>query len=284
MKHIFGILALAIGLSGCNKEFIQIFETDASNSTRVNDFFVFENDTVRITYNFWFTKGVMSFQVFNKLDKPIYINWKNSSFIHNGNKLNYWVDEEFTDMAAYYGGYFYKGPLLPFGMAVNEGVSVSRSTKSKPEKVTFIPPKSNYHRNQFILYPIAAFDLGKTPQQLTGPRLDNPKKETTVYQVDFPTASSPLIFRNYLALSFSESSEDFKFVDNPFSLKSVKEMDIRHFRGKKMGKDENGNDLFPKPLKKPTSFYIKIDGDKSVEYKKGLEPRKQVPETGYPGM
>jgi hypothetical protein len=151
-RYLF-LLSFLLTASGCGKEFIQIFETDASNSKRVNDFFVFENDTVQITYNFWFTKGIMSFQVFNKLDKPIYVNWRNSSFIHNGNKLNYWVDEEFTDMAAYYGGYFYRGPLLPFGMSVNEGVAVSSSKKTKPEKVTFIPPKSNYHRNQFVLYP-----------------------------------------------------------------------------------------------------------------------------------
>lgn len=268
MNRFISILTLTAILSGCNIEFIQIFETEANNSKRVDDFFVFENDTVQITYNFWFTKGVMSFQIFNKLDKPIYVNWRNSSFIHNGNKMNYWVDEEFTDMSAHYGGYFYKGPLLPFGLSVNEGVAVSSSKKTKPEKVTFIPPKSNYHRNQFLLYQISAFDLGKFPSTSVEPRLDNPKKETKVYQAAFAPETSPLIFRNYLAISFSESSEEFVFVDNAFSLQSVKEMDIRHFRGKKTGTDDNGNDLHPKPLKKPTSFYIKIDGDKSVEYRK----------------
>jgi len=266
-RYLF-LLSFLLTASGCGKEFIQIFETDASNSKRVNDFFVFENDTVQITYNFWFTKGIMSFQVFNKLDKPIYVNWRNSSFIHNGNKLNYWVDEEFTDMAAYYGGYFYRGPLLPFGMSVNEGVAVSSSKKTKPEKVTFIPPKSNYHRNQFVLYPIEAFDLGKSPSIIVEPRLDSPESETKVYNAAFDPQTSPLVFRNYLAIAFSESSEDFVFVDNGFSLKSVKEMDIRHFRGKRRGTDGDGNAMYPKPLKKPTSFYIKIDGEKSVEYKK----------------
>jgi hypothetical protein len=268
MKSLILLLLSALILSGCNIEYIQIFETAASNSTKQNDFFVFENDTVQITYNFWYAKGMMSFRIFNKLDKPIYVNWRNSSFIHNGNKLNYWVDEEHTNLAAYYGGYYYNGPLLPFGMAVNEGISVSTSTKTKPEKITFIPPKSNYHRNQFILYPITAFDLGKTPQKLKGPRLDNPKKETTVYQVDFKPSDSPLVFRNYLAISFSESSEDFRFVDNGFSLSTVKEMDIKHFRGKKTGTDDDGNDLYPKPLKNPSSFYIKIGSDQYVEGEK----------------
>lgn len=267
VKQYLIFLSFLLIESGCNKEYIQIFETNASDSKRVDDFYVFENDTVQITYNFWFAKGIMSFRIFNKLDKPIYVNWRNSSFIHNGNKMNYWVDEEFTNMAAYYGGYFYKGSLLPFGLSVNEGVAASTSQKTKPEKITFIPPKSNYHRNQFLLYPISAFDLGKSPSATVEPRLDKPKKETTVYQVDFTPESSPLHFRNYLAISFSENSEEFVFVDNAFSLQSVKEMDIRHFRGKKTGSDNEGNPIYPKPLKKPTSFYIKIDGDKSVEYK-----------------
>ncbi len=269
MRHLISILSLALLLSGCNKEFIQIFETDANNSKQEDDFFVFENDTVQITYNFWYAKGMMSFRIFNKLDKPIYVNWRNSSFIHNGNKLNYWVDEEITDMATVYGGYYYRGPLLPFGLSVNEGVAVSSSKKSKPEKATFIPPKSNYHRNQFVIYPIEAFDLGKSPSVAVEPRLDDPKQETRVYHAVFDPQTSPLTFRNYLAISFSESSEDFVFVDNAFFLKSVKEMDIRHFRGKKTGTDEEGNVLYPKPLKKPTRFYIKIDGDKSVDYKLG---------------
>jgi hypothetical protein len=98
--------------------------------------------------------------------------------------------------------------------------------------------------------------------------LDSPDNETKVYNAAFDPQTSPLVFRNYLAISFSESSEDFVFVDNGFSLKSVKEMDIRHFRGKRTGTDGDGNAMYPKPLKKPTSFYIKIDGEKSVEYKK----------------
>lgn len=171
-------------------------------------------------------------------------------------------------MTAYYGGYFYRGPLLPFGMSVNEGVAVSSSKKTKPEKVTFIPPKSNYHRNQFVLYPIEAFDLGNSPSIIVEPRLDNPKKETKVYQVVFAPESSPLHFRNYLSISFSESSEDFVFVDNAFSLKSVKEMDIRHFRGKRTGTDEEGNDIYPKPLKNPTSFYLKKNGERYYEGEK----------------
>jgi len=261
------LLTFILFLGSCGKEFIQVFETGALNSKLSDGNFVFENDTVRITYDFWHSKGIMSFTVFNKLDKPIYVNWKSSSFIHNDNKLNYWADIEYTELAAYYGGYFYKGPPLQFGVSVNEGVAVSSSKKSKPERVTFIPPKSNYHRHQFILLPIEAFDMGSSPITTIETRLDNPKKQTSVYSAEYSTQQAPLRFRNYLAMTFSESSEDYFFVDNAFYLKTVKELELRHFRGKKTGTDEEGNAIYPKPLKKPTSFYIKIDGDKCVEYK-----------------
>ena len=98
-KIIFIILIL---LTGCTKSFIQIFDTSTRNCKSQNGFFVFENDTLKITYSFWASKGVMSFAVYNKLNKPIYVDWKNSSFIQNDNKMDYWVDETQSNIISYY--------------------------------------------------------------------------------------------------------------------------------------------------------------------------------------
>lgn len=265
-KLLFWILTIVF-LSSCSKSFIQIFDTSALNAKSADGFWVFETDTIKITYVFWASKGVMAFSVYNKLDKPIYIDWKNCSFIYNTNKLNYWVDEQQSALESYYGGYFYNGPLIKPGYTINEGVQATTSTTVKPERITFIPPKSFYYRSRFYLMPVNYFKFDKKSMTKTSvERNDMPKKKTTVYEQNFDYLSSPLKFRNYLAFAFTENATDFFFIDNEFYLSTVREMEYRHYLGGTF-KDNQGKSVYSRPFKKKTSFYIKIDPANSMEYK-----------------
>ena len=266
MKKLLNITLIAFLLSSCSKEYIQIFDTATTNTKPTDGFYVFETDSIKVTYEFWTTKGVMSFSVYNKLDKPIYIDWKNCSFISNSNKLNYWVDEQQSTLVSYYGGYFYNGPLIKPGYAINQGIQTSASTIVKPERITFIPPKSFYYRSQFYLLPVNYFKLdAKTAAKTTVPRNDNPNKKTSVYEQNFDYSTSPLKFRNYLAFSFSENSTNFFFIDNEFYLTDVKEMNYKHYLGT-TNTDKEGNIFYSRPFKKKSSFFIKIDKVNSIEY------------------
>jgi hypothetical protein len=51
-----------------------------------------ENDTVAIRFDFWYPNGILMMLIENKIDKPIYIDWKKSSLILNDIKLNFWED------------------------------------------------------------------------------------------------------------------------------------------------------------------------------------------------
>ena len=137
------LFILSIAIIGCSPQYMQVFEINSNKAKLSKDFFVYENDTIKISYSFWANHGLMAFSIYNKLDKPIYIDWKNSSFIYNSNKLNYWIDEQKTDYSSYYLGYYYKGNLLPQGIILNEGIQNTTSVSIKPERITFIPPKSN---------------------------------------------------------------------------------------------------------------------------------------------
>jgi hypothetical protein len=266
MKKLFYLILTLALFSSCSKEFIQIFDTATTNTNSADGFWVLETDSIKVTYDFWTTKGVMSFSVYNKLDKPIYIDWKNCSFIYNSNKLNYWADEQKSTLASYYGGYYYSGPLIKPGVTITEGVQASASVTVKSERITFIPPKSFYYRSQFYLMPVEYYKMdAKTATKTIVPRNDKPNKKTTVYEKNFDYTTTPLKFRNYLAFSFTENSTDFFFVDNEFYLTSVKEMDYRHCRGTTIT-DKKGNIDYSKPFKKKTSFYIKIDPSNSIDY------------------
>ena len=270
MKKTPLIFCLFIFLTSCTTGFIQVFNTAAVNLQTKDKFFVFENDTLKVTYSFWTNKGVMSFSVYNKLEKPIYIDWKNSSFIYNDNKLNYWIDEQQTKMERYYGGYFYNGPLITPGFTINEGIQRTASTTLKPERITFIPPKSKYDRFQFFLMPVDFYPINVHANKSIVPRNDNPKRNSSVYNEDFSFNNSPLKFRNYLAVSFSENSQQYFFIDNKFYLTSVKEMEYKHFTGKLINDADEFigiNPIYEFPFQDATSFYIKIDNRKSIEWR-----------------
>jgi hypothetical protein len=251
---------------GCNKSYIQVFDTKSSNVKIENEFYVYETDTLKITYSFWAEKGIMSFAIFNKLDIPIYIDWKKSSYIDNSKKLNYWIDEEHIKSASYYGSYFYKGAILKPVYTVNEGIGATTTIRIKMERLTFMPPKSNYYRSQFYLLPLTYYKLNKKTEYKYFNRNDNPKKNTKVYEANYSKNDSPLVFRNFIAFSLTEDFKEEFYIDNEFYISNIKEMDHRHFKYKV--KDINGKYVYIKPFKKNTSFYLNIHEYQNIENRK----------------
>ncbi|TAL57519.1 MAG: hypothetical protein EPN85_13935 [Bacteroidetes bacterium] len=259
MKKITVAVVLFALLTGCTKQFIQIYDTGSTNTQSKDNHFVFENDTLKITYSFWASKGLMSFNIYNKLSKPIYLDWKNSSFIYNDHKLNYWLEEDQANVSEKSNGHSFNGPLNKLRTTMNEGIPNYSSSLVTHEQVTFIPPKSNYDRSQFYLLPVSQCELGLDCQSSVVPRNDKPKRNTTVYGYDFSYSNSPLRFRNYLALSTSQNSQQFSFIDNEFYLTSVKEMDVRHYRGKSTGNNPDGSIIYEYPFSKKTSFFNDLE-------------------------
>lgn len=258
---MFGLL-----LFGCSMPYVQVFKTNSSVETNKDGFNVYENDSLKVTYSFWKEKGLMTFSIYNKSDKPLYIDWKKSSYIDNSVKLNYWIDEEKSKKRSVYRGYYYSGPLLKPGFAISKTIGASTSSTVKEERITFIPPKSNYYRSQFYIMPNNSFKLNTNAEFDEVPRNDKPKKKTKVYKATFTKQNSPLVFRNFLTFSFSEDFDSEFYVDNEFYIKQVLQMDERHFeqykydetrKGKWYIRDENGNPILFSDFKNPSSFYLK---------------------------
>lgn len=277
MKNLVLIYLSVFILYGC-KTYVQVFDTASPNVKVEKDFFVLENDSLKITYSFWTQKGLMTFAIFNKLDKPLYVDWKKSSYIDNSVKLNYWVDEEKNKSLEYYGSYYYDGPLIKPGYAVSRTGGASLSSSVKVERITFIPPKSNYYRSQFYIFPKAFFQLETNTPSRVVPRNDDPRKDTRIYQKTYSIESSPLIFRNFLTFSFNEDFRNEFYIDNEFYISAISEMDRRHFEyvkkdesaktGTHYLKDENGNMLKFSKYKSAQSFYLHIPNEKSIDYRK----------------
>lgn len=261
----------AVLLNSCSSS-IQVFETSSTNINREGDFFVFENDSVKITYTFWKWKGIMSFDVYNKLDVPIYIDWKKSSFIYNTYKMNYWVDEEKGAASAQYYSHYYNGDRLKEGHAISAGVSKTKSRSVRTERRTFIPPASTYRHSKFNLLPSSEYELDVNTSYVLVDRNNNPKRKTRLYTADYNETTSPVVFRNYLTFSLKEDFDDDFIQDHKFYLSKVLEMDYRHFMFRV--KNENGDFIKKRPFRKETSFYLYVADDKTVEYKEAQKELK----------
>jgi hypothetical protein len=245
--RILSIIAV-LTFASCGS-YIQVIDTQTTNCKTVGDTHYFENDSVKITYNFWGLHGNMAFSVFNKTDKPLYVNWKNSSFIVSGEKYDYWSEIENTQTNSVSTGYAMHSHYA--------SKTSAESVTTKPEKVTFIPPKSSSKKVSFYLMPQDYFTLSKNKKETEVPYSVKPNKKATVYVDSYTKNNTPVSFRNYIAISGSEDATVFVFVDNEFYVSAVREMSLKHFRGKDIGY-ENGETVYEKKDKKPFSFYLLI--------------------------
>ncbi len=78
-------------LASCGDLVQVVYTAPIDNSIKKEKgFYVYENDDVRIVYSFWHDNGIMSFSLYNKLNKPIYIDWKKSSFVNKQQRFPYY--------------------------------------------------------------------------------------------------------------------------------------------------------------------------------------------------
>ena len=246
------------------KSYLQLIETRTTNTKIIDNKYVFENDSIKITYDFWKEKGLLSFTVYNKLKKPLYIDWKKSSYINNTVKLNYWEDEENTKTVGVQNSSTYRIGRTLSGFTNTSSVSSSLTTK--PEKLTFVPPNSNYTRQQFYLLPNSFLKIPEknyTNEKVAD--INDPNNELTVFVKEFAKDNAPLIFRNFITFSYSDKFEKEFYLDNEFYISKVTKMEKRKFGtykyDPKLGssfylRDENGQFQYESPYQKGTAFYV----------------------------
>lgn len=254
----FTLFLFTLSLYNCSP-YIQVFDTNSESfGLNKENSYIFENDSIRVEYNFWKNKGIMSFVVYNKLKKPLYIDWKKSSYVQNGIKLNYWEDETVTKgiektvgRVAYYNFYV--------------KTSINHSVTSKPEKVTFIPPNSNYIKRTFHILPIRELEV-KNYSSIEVPKINYKYKKNKAFEKKFTKVESPVIFRNFITMSYDENFTDEFYVDNEFYISKVMKLRKRQFEDylyieskRFYEKDEYGRAIKYSPYKSNKSFYLIIN-------------------------
>lgn len=235
LKWTFIYVILLAFLTSCNKEYIQILRTKSIGLSESKQGWVFENDSIKITYNFNARGGVMSFKMYNKLNKPIYLDWKNSSFIYNGEKNNFWIEESNTIGSSVQSTKVGRNAFNSFDNNIY-GLSLGLLSQKtvKAERITFIPPKSGISSNiAYYQFRLTKNDSHYRINPTTATKIevkDLTRKKVKLrkgYIYTYNESNSIISFRNYLALSFAENSNQFNFIDNKFYVSSLEEVDYR---------------------------------------------------------
>ena len=238
----------------------------------------------------------MAFNIYNKSNKPIYIDWKKSTFISNSFKSNYWTDKTIVNTAwgASSSGYstaitslseaskitsnqqiqLYRNGLIESNTqtkgTTNATIESSRSSYvntegwshtsvSKQERITFIPPRT-YVTNSvaFKIKTDYYRDWKSGFTQTTEPLFTDTKKTTVISSKVFTKSNTPLDFRNFITLSFKEDFTNEFFIDNEFFIKEIIALDRRQFFIYKMDKSNNtiSQEISPK-YRNGVDFYLK---------------------------
>jgi hypothetical protein len=161
--------------------------------------FVYENDSIRLIYNFNGQNAPVNITVQNKLRVPVFIDWPKSALIINDQAVSY-VPVEMKIEGGVHGSSYSVGSRGS-SYAVRSG-SIN-ATASLPPSVDFIPPQSYFTRNpmgltnQFIEnVPESAF------HRLRYSVVDGYKVQ--VKAAVFTESTSPLRFKSYLTLMIGE--------------------------------------------------------------------------------
>ncbi len=229
-----------------------------------------------IRYNFWASRGKVDLVIENKLNKPIYIDWKKSNLIINGDPLPYWQDV--ADMETVTEGKSVGTGTVIGNIAIggSNSSSTSQTKVTKAERITFLPPNALIEKETHRLLGSGEWfrmNKGIVPTQV--PNDANPKKTTLVYSQKMNENESLVKFTNFITISMDESFSQEYFISNDFFISEIQEMELKHFRGKGVRQlNDSGviEKVYPKKLKNQKRFYVYVpDG---MEYRKRWKQKK----------
>lgn len=163
--------------------------------------FVYENDSIRLIYNFNGRNAPINITIQNKLPVPVYIDWQKSALIINDQAISY-VPTEMKIEGGVHSSSYNSGNR---GSGTDVRSATINATASLPPSIDFVPPQSYFTRNPMGLtdrfienVPESAFQRLKynVAEGYTMP----------VKAAVFTEGSSPIRFKSYLTLMVGETA------------------------------------------------------------------------------
>ena len=142
MKQLILFALVLTTLVSCSPK-VQLVTLRGTNVRPADDGLVLDNDPLTLRYDFASERGQMHITVFNKLNQPLYIDWKRSSFIVGQDKIDYWQDIADVNLSGSTYGSRYS----------RYSINYLTGTIAKGEKISFMPPQTKREKRQFMIWP-----------------------------------------------------------------------------------------------------------------------------------
>lgn len=184
------MLGLAL-LSSCAS--YQISTISAQNENQKSDPFTFENDSVKIVYNFKGYNAPLTVSIQNKLNQPLYVDWNKSLLVFDNNSIS--LSGGDIKIKGRINGYSesYGSTIYTYN---NQSANLSTP---KPLNVDYLLPKAIIKRQTIYI----ANEMLKQAQGKSGYSYVNRTDGSGVTKVateTFNPDNSPLKFKSYITL------------------------------------------------------------------------------------
>ncbi len=191
-------------LSGCSVYQHVNLESNMQQNDKLE--YLIENDSTTIVYSFYGQNGPIHIALSNKSDKPLYVDWRKSALITNGQSVSLWKDEAKINASSTE----YK--VLPENEIISSTSSIDGSVVRK-DKVSFIPPHSSISVNSYALQ--TKF-FTNPAQKSVRTVFYTTEGQASAKKYSFSREDSPLNFRIFLSISEDESFKHPVQFDNFF--------------------------------------------------------------------
>lgn len=160
--------------------------------------FISENDELLITYNFNGYNCPVNISIFNKTNKPVYIDWKKSAIIANGKASSYFSPNYHIDGTA-------NGYNLQWTNNYSTQNASFNANVPGQEGVDFIPPNSFISKKMIEVSNTVyrQIDTGFARVLFAGDGISYAARKK-----EFTLENSPLVFRSYLTLIKEDNHAD----------------------------------------------------------------------------
>jgi hypothetical protein len=225
MKY-FSILFF-LGITGC-VQYAQIIQVSPVKPVTNNDnYLVYENDSIKVAYVFWEKWGRMTFRIENKLNVPIYIDWKRSSFIAKGLSEPYYSDRTTTHInssihstqTSTSDSYRYYNETLSSSLSTMVASFFGSMSIEREQPISFVPPHAYIIKiTSFRITPGQHFNIVKENNETV---VTPDKQKYKVWTVEVGTKNPNVYFDNFLAFSTDENFSKKFYIDNKFYISKV---------------------------------------------------------------
>lgn len=254
MNKLAYILLLML-LSSCNSSlyFYSTIDSYSRNTSKTNHGdFIYQSDSVDITYSFNGQNGPIQLSIYNKLDKPLIVDWQRSFIITDDVATSYFKqDASFQGHSRTYSmsGEERRGR---HSRSYSEAFSDIEGSLNMPTDKSYIPPKAKIEYTGFSVDNLDFRNIDDEAYS-EGTLINKLNEHVNVKELSFSEYNTPFSFRSYLTM-YTENNADIPLVsDQKFFISKL-------FKSKTL----TPRNISPRLIDRGDLFYI--------EEVKGTEP------------